>query len=469
MKSHLLSLLLFLCFTSLSLGQDQIAQATQRANKLGEALLESAGLPGLSIAVLKDGKVIYAEGFGYADIENGIKVTSKTQFRTASVAKAITATAIGRLMQERKLDLDAPIHRYLPAYPLKGHSFTFRQLAGHISGMPHYSPGDRLENRFYESVSDGLNVFAHQPLKFEPGTAYSYSTHGYTLISAVIEAVSGQHYLDYMRRNIFLPLGMESTGPDFRKSPSRTMSAFYKIVKDRPVKDSFPEDPSYKWAGGGLISTPSDLVKMGQGYFDDFLEPAVVDTLFKTQHLISGTATNVGIGWRISQDVDGRMIRDHAGSMGGARSVVMLYPREKMAIAIMTNTEWSSMIEETAQMIMLSFLTRQRSAASIEGAFDVVVTSLNARNEKSTDTAKIILQKNEGLFVTSAALPARKSLKVFHIEGNRYAWVRPDGICYLEIEVKERQISGRAIAFGSRLDHNPLSNTPFVTFVGVKN
>jgi len=465
MKNLILLLLSILYFNHEISAQQQFSKATAKAHNLGEALLQTSGLPGLSIAVIKDGKIIYAEGFGFADIENKVRVTTKTQFRTASVAKAITATAIGKLLQENKLQPDAVVQKYVPSFAVKNYPVTVRQLAGHIAGMPHYNDSDRQEKRFYPTVADGLTVFAHEPLKAEPGTTYSYSTHGYTLLSAVIEGASGKSYLDYMKQQIFLPLGMLSTGPDLRASPSPTMSTLYNMDGDHVVKEGQPEDPSYKWAGGGLITTPTDLVKMAHGYLNGFLKPAIVDTLFKTQFLKSGTPTLVGIAWRTSQNVDGRMVRDHAGSMGGARSVIAIYPNEKMAIAIMTNAGWNGMIEETAQMIMLPFLSAKASVATIKGTYNLSVTSVG---EKTPSNGKIILNGNEGSFTSSAGLKEIKTMPVIHLEANRYAWIRPDGICYLELELKNNILTGRAIAFGSRLDHNPLTNTPFVSFTSVR-
>lgn len=464
-KSIYLLLTLFTCTTSVFAQNDK--EAIKLAHQMADALYKTANLPGLSVAVMKDGKIIYAEGFGYADIEKKMLVTTTTQFRTASVGKVITATAIGKLVQEGKLDLNAEVQQYVPEFPVKEFPVTIRQLAGHLSGLPHYNDKDKLENRFYPTVKDALSVFAHEPLLSKPGTKYSYSTHGFTLLSAAIESASGSNYLDYMKNNVFLPLGMKSTGPDLRANPSKNMSALYNMTNGIPEREKEPEDPSYKWAGGGLITTPSDLVKMAEGYFNGFLKPKTVDTLFKTQKLASGRETQVGIGWRISQDVDGRMVRDHSGSMGGARSVISVYPEQHAAIAIMTNAQWSSMTEETAQMMMLPFLSASTKTDIPQGNFKLEVSSLSGRNEKTFSDGTIALKGSTGVLTISAGFNEKKTMPLIHLEGKRYAWVRPDAICYLEINLKDNKLTGKAIAYGTQLNHNPLTNPPFMEFASV--
>jgi hypothetical protein len=171
------------------------------------------------------------------------------------------------------------------------------------------------------------------------------------------------------------------------------------------------------------------------------------------------------MGWRISRDMDGRMVRDHNGSMGGARSVIAIYPEQHAAIALMTNVQWSSMPEETAQMLMLPFLSNSTRTELPQGSFRLEISSANARNEKTVTEGSITLKGNTGTLITAAGFTEKKTMPLFHLEGNRYAWVRPDSICYLEIELIDNNLAGKAIAYGTQLNHNPLTNPPFMTFV----
>lgn len=230
-------------------GQRELGQSKDLVNTLVNAYLKSEGSPpGVSVAILRNGELIYAEGFGYADVAAKKEVTTATQFRAASVSKVMTATALAKLMQENKLDLDQPVQQYVPQFPEKSYPITPRLLAGHLAGMPHYSFTDRTEKRFYPSVEDALSVFSHQKLLSEPGTRYSYSTHGYTLLSAVVEGASGLPFLEYMKKEIFQPLDMASTGPDLRNEEMKNKSELYAVNQSGTASIiADPEDPSYKW------------------------------------------------------------------------------------------------------------------------------------------------------------------------------------------------------------------------------
>jgi CubicO group peptidase (beta-lactamase class C family) len=280
------------------------ARASEQADRLLTAFMGSEGSPpGLSVAISIDGKILYARGFGYSDVETKDPVTARTRFRAASVSKMMTATAMAVLMQEGRLDADAPMQEYSPAFPEKAHPISPRLLAGHLSGIAHYAPGDRIEKRFYASVNEALAVFSHQDLLFEPGTGYAYSTHGYTLLSSVVEGASGKPFLEYMESKIFRPLGMLATGPHMINEVMKDMTQLYSIDgsgKASAVQD--PEDPSYKWGAGGMVSTPSDLVRLGNAYMNGFLKPEIVQEMFQSQKLVSGEETGIGIGWRTSWD-----------------------------------------------------------------------------------------------------------------------------------------------------------------------
>ncbi|MFY7787945.1 MAG: serine hydrolase, partial [Thermoflexibacteraceae bacterium] len=166
--------------------QKEIANQ-QKAEKLRamlNSLLTTAQLPALSIAISRNGEIVFAEGFGYADIVQKKPVTTTTQFRTASVAKVITATALAKMTQDKIIDLNAPISQYVKDLPAPYQPLTAKQLAGHLAGVPHYNIfTDKIENRFYATTKEALNVFLHQHLLAAPNTSYNYSTHGFTLLS----------------------------------------------------------------------------------------------------------------------------------------------------------------------------------------------------------------------------------------------------------------------------------------------
>lgn len=430
---------------------------------MASQLLETAPHAGLSLAISRDGRTVFAEGFGFADVEQRKPVTIATRFRAASVSKVITATALGRLMQERRIDLDAPIQRYVPSFPVKAHPITARNLAGHISGMPHYTGFERTEDRFYPSVTDALSVFAHLPMQSAPRVNYRYSTHGFTLLSAAIEGAAGKPFLEYLDESVLKPLGMTSTAPDLRASPHSELSAFYALREGRMSKLSETEDPSYKWAGGGLTSTPSDLLKLANGYLNGFLDSTTVREMWSSQRLDNGTETGIGLAWRRSWDFAGRPVVEHAGSMEGARSVISILPEQRMAIAVMANREWSSNIEITAHMLALPFINQRAKGAGISGTADVTVEFVPAQGPRRTAPGVLTLQNGRGSLVTEG-----ETNTLIHVAaGNVYALVRPAGIYHATLEVVDGQIRGSVIAYASPRNSPANVNPPAISFSGV--
>src|SRR5467141_2353049 len=189
-------------------------------------------IPGVQVAVAVNGKLVWSEGFGYADVERKRPVTRETQFRIGSVSKPLTAAAVALLYEQGKLDLDAPVQRYVPSFPDKGLPITTRQLAGHLTGIRHYRGDEFLLNRHFNTVLEGLTIFQGDPLLFPPGTKFSYSTYGWNLISAVVEAAAGQDFLSYMGRNVFRPLGMTHTAADRVDSLIPNRTRFYERRAD---------------------------------------------------------------------------------------------------------------------------------------------------------------------------------------------------------------------------------------------
>src|SRR5882762_11044476 len=162
-------------------------------------------LPGFALAVAVDGRIVWSEAFGYADLAAKRTATPATQFRIGSVSKPLTATAIAQLFETGKLDLDAPVQRYVPSFPKKGAPITTRLVGGHLAGIRHYQGDEFTLNRHFATVTEGLSIFANDTLLFPPGTRFSYSSYGFNLLGAVVEGASGENFLAYMSRHVFKP------------------------------------------------------------------------------------------------------------------------------------------------------------------------------------------------------------------------------------------------------------------------
>ena len=298
----------------------------------------SPNIPGFALAVAVDGQIVWSEAFGYADIAAKRPATPATQFRIGSVSKSLTADAVGQLYENGKLDLDAPIQRYVPSFPDKGAVITTRLLGGHLAGIRHYRGNEFLLNQRYANVTAGLAIFQNDSLVAPPGTRFSYSTYGFNLVSAAVEGASGEPFLSYMSRHVFKPLKMTSTAPDKNDSliPNRTQ--FYDRTPTGEFALAPTVDNSYKWAGGGFISTAEDLVRFGSAHLaPGHLKAATLELLFTPQHTTSGEATPYGIGWFIETDTLGHRYVYHGGGSVGGTTAFGVDRDSRVVIALVTN------------------------------------------------------------------------------------------------------------------------------------
>jgi CubicO group peptidase (beta-lactamase class C family) len=198
------TILLTIALTSwLNAGVDD---ATSQAGRTIRKFMRIHFIPGLSVTVANGGKVVWSEGFGYADKGKSVPVNTQTRMRIGSVSKTVTSTGAAILYENGLLDLDAPVQQYIPSFPEKRWPITTRQLMGHISGIRHYRENEMLGNQFFPSVMAGLEIFSADTLLFEPRTKYSYSSYAWNLVSAIMENVAKQDFLTFMERNVFNPL-----------------------------------------------------------------------------------------------------------------------------------------------------------------------------------------------------------------------------------------------------------------------
>src|SRR6266567_101956 len=295
-------------------------------------------IPGLQVAVAVGGKLVWSEAFGYADLAREVPVTAETQFRIGSVSKPLTAAAVALLYEQGKLDLDAPVQRYVPSFPDKGDPITTRQLAGHLAGIRHYRGDEFLLNRHFESVREGLTIFERDSLLFPPGTKFSYSSYGWNLVAAVIEGATKQDFLAYMGEHVLRPLGLTHTAPDRVDSLIPNRTRFYERGADSGFVPAPPVDNSYKWAGGGFLSTAEDLVRFGSALLEPgFLKAATLELLFTSQKTSAGEPTGYGVGWFVATDGRGHRWVSHGGSSVGGTTAFGVDRDSRVVIAITSN------------------------------------------------------------------------------------------------------------------------------------
>ena len=314
------------------------AGVVERARTLVRADIARRGYPGIAIAVAVDGETVWSEGFGYADLEHRVPMSPAVKFRVGSISKSMTAAAVATLVEAGRLDLDAPVQRYVPSFPEKAYPITTRQLGGHLAGIRHYQGDENLIRDPYPTVLDGLAIFADDPLLHEPGTAFAYTSHGFNLLSAVVAGAAERPFLDYMREAVFRPLGMRDTVADFVTPiiPGRT-SYYVRDAAGRVVNAPYVNN-SYKWAGGGFLSTTGDVVRFADAHLRDaFLTETARKLLFTEQRTHDGEAVGYGFGWFIGEDGDGRRLLFHSGGSVGGTSLMVMQPDTRVVVVGLIN------------------------------------------------------------------------------------------------------------------------------------
>lgn len=354
-------------------GYGRYDDAVRRAERAAGVLREEQGIPGVSVAVGVAGELVYAEGFGWAGVENRAPVLPSTKFRIGSVSKPLTSVAVGRLVQQGALDLDRPVREIVPYWPEHRWTVTTRQIAGHVAGIRHYRGDEFLSGEPYATVEEGVRIFADDTLLFEPGTDYSYSSYGWNLVSAVVEEAAGEPFLAYMRRRVIEPMGLDETVADHPDSIVRGRTEFYVRSEEDDAGGADGEDRgrllnapyvdnSYKWAGGGYLATPSDLVRFGFAMLrsrdpgtEGVLEPDVVERMWTSLTLRSGEETGYGIGWSVARDSAGRRIVGHGGGSVGGTTFFRLYPEQGVVVAVTANMSDAD-LDEAGEEIGRAFL-----------------------------------------------------------------------------------------------------------------
>ncbi|MGE3275980.1 MAG: serine hydrolase domain-containing protein [Vicinamibacterales bacterium] len=327
---------------------------------LVQQALEATGAPGISVAIGGDGAVQWAEGFGLADVEQQVAVTPDTVFRIASISKPITATAVMQLVERGRVALDDPIQKYVPSFPSKGEQrITIRHLLTHTSGIRHYQGNEFNQREPFASVDAAIAVFRDDPLLFAPGSRYSYSTYGYNLLAGVVERASGLTFEAYLRDRVWGPAGMTHTVLEHPQDivmgrarqylrgpgPARVLNAPY-------------ADLSIKWAGGGIISTASDLVRFELALERGVLvRPATLEAMRTSARLTDGSLTGYGLGWMVRTAPPGQRTYAHSGGATGGTTYLLADEASGHTVAILTNVQDAPGLGDLARAIAAAATT----------------------------------------------------------------------------------------------------------------
>ncbi|MEM9361101.1 MAG: serine hydrolase domain-containing protein [Bacteroidota bacterium] len=299
-------------------------------------------VPGMSITLLKKGEKFLQNGYGFANIEKKEPVhADNTIFRIASISKCITGLALGKMVEEGLVDWDTSFFKYVPYYPKKKYDFTLRQLAAHTAGIRGYQGKEFAMNHPY-GIKESISVFKNAPLLFKPGKGYLYNSYDFVLLSLAMQEASGIPFEQYVKQKVLDPLDMKNTWAPLKEgiplSAKREIpiSEFYTRISNG-FRKAVKVNNFYKLAGGGYLSTSSDVAKLGQAILDGkLLKKETYEQLFTPQQT-KGESTYYGLGFQVSQDAKGRNFIGHIGNSVGAYSNLFVYPKEQVVISVLTN------------------------------------------------------------------------------------------------------------------------------------
>jgi serine beta-lactamase-like protein LACTB, mitochondrial len=367
--------------------QEQLSsQQINQIRELSDATLRKEGLPGLAVAVSK-GDQVWSAGFGSADLEQNVPVDSSSLFRTASISKWMTATAAMRLAENGKLDIDAPIQQYCPQYPRKQWPISARELMTQLSGIRHYHGAngesrdtaaqrdalDALVKREqstqytrYTEVVPTLDAFKDDPLIYQPGTHFLYSSLGYRVLGCVLEGAAKSPYRTLMRDLIFTPAGMSTITEDDARIITPHRVAGYAWDSNKHLIRAPFRDVSENLPGGGHLATPKDLVRFASAFNSGkLIQPKTRDRMLQRPKLIDGSdvpdappyfgmgnGLYYGMGMFVGKSASGERLLMHTGRDPGSSTELLLAPESGIAVAVMSNVSQWDGTDDLAKKIL---------------------------------------------------------------------------------------------------------------------
>ena len=313
-----------------------VASAAARFDQTDDFIREEMkrqNIPGLALAIVKEGKLVKAEGYGFADLRAKTPATPDTVFKIASVSKQFIAAGIVKLAQDGRMSFDDPVHKHIDGAPAAWSGITVRHLLTHTAGLVREAPG--FHPARVQSDADVIKTAYSLPLRFTPGEKYEYSNLGYFMLADIIRKVSGKPWTDYLRDAIFTPAGMTST------YPTSTTETIAKRARGYVDNDELRDAP--RWAAlrpsGAFLSTVLDLAKWEAVlYTDAILNEASRRQMWTPVTLNNGSTHSYGFGWALGH-VAGQQAVHHWGGMPGARAAYARFREHRVAIIALMNLD----------------------------------------------------------------------------------------------------------------------------------
>ena len=341
--------------------------AADRVSNFVNEYLRKNQIPGCAVMVRHEGKVVLCQGYGVANLEDGVRVRPETVFQSGSIGKQFTAMAIMILIEDHKLALDDPISKYLDV-PENWSAIQVRHLLTHTSGLGDYPESFSLQRDYTED--ELLRMITEQPLSFAPGEKWSYSNLGYVLLGLLIHKVSGEFWGDFLQQRVFVPLGMKQTRVISEANIIPNRAAGYVIKNGELKNQQWVSRTVNNTADGSLYFTTQDLTK-----WDEALETRKLlnrtgyEQMWTPVKLNNDATAPYGFGWRIAKTDSGHDVLEHGGAWQGFSTYIVRHPQDRLAVAVLCNRAGASasyIAKRVAGFYVPSLAPRIRVAAKLD-------------------------------------------------------------------------------------------------------
>jgi D-alanyl-D-alanine carboxypeptidase len=317
------------------------AQDPKAIDALVTDLMKKRGVPGLSLAVVKEGKVVYAKGYGLADVENNVPATPDTVYEIGSVTKQFTAAIVMQLVEEGKVKLDEPARTYLATMPETWSGVTVRHLLTHTSGIRSYTSIAAFGDAMRDPLSDGqfMALVGPEKIEFKPGEQWKYNNSGYFLLGLLIEKVTGKTYEQALNERIFKPLGMTASGVGDPEAIVKNRARGYAVSPGKGVRNAPYIDMGWPYAAGAIISTVKDLAKWDAAlYSDKPVKQSSWKEAWTPVKFNDGKTFDYGFGWALGK-INEVPIVEHGGDIPGFNAQILRVPSKKLTVIALCNTD----------------------------------------------------------------------------------------------------------------------------------
>jgi D-alanyl-D-alanine carboxypeptidase len=357
--SAIVAVLLLLSATVFSQTEAKLPQdLLSKIDRAAQDVLTETGVPSASIAVVKDGAIVYLRAYGDARLDPKTPAKSEMRYSIGSISKQFTAASVLLLQEEGKLSLDDTVGKYIPNLT-HANEVTIRELLSHTSGYQDYWPQDYVPPFMMQPITAEkiLEMWAHKPLDFEPGTRWQYSNTNFVIAGLIVEKVSGMPLLQFLQTRVFNPLGMKSVANIDQEKLGDTDATGYMRYGLGPLRPAPKEGKGWLFAAGELAMPTADLARWDISMMDQkLLKPASYQALETEVRLKSGVGTQYGLGVDVVMFSEHRMIA-HGGEVSGFTTQNNVFPDDRLAVVVLTNQDAARASSDLAKRISALMLT----------------------------------------------------------------------------------------------------------------